>query len=942
MLRVRLLGMLALEIDGVNVAPPSSRGARLVLAMLALERRPHSREALASSLWPGVRQASARASLRTALTQLRGALGRDAELFLHASREHVALAGPDRVWTDVAELERVLDDGDAPAALALWSRELLTGLDDDWIYDRHEELCGRLGETLGAAADEAEAGGEIQTALRLTRHHAALDPIAEGPQRELIRRLAQSGDRAGALVAYDRLARRLSEQLHMMPSPATRDLAAALRSGLPVGARSIAGGQASTDRRDEPIGPAEVGLALPRPSTAFVCRDQAHRGESTPAAGSARLRFNLPLVVASFVGREAELDVIDEALSTADRAVITQAIAGLGGVGKSQLAARYVQQRTENYDLVAWIRAEDGGIADLAKLAVKLGASSDKASPHDLAQLALDWLSDAELRWLLVLDNVVSPEQLERCCPRGGRGRVLVTSRDRAVREFGRLLTVDVFDEETATAYLIEHARRPGDRHAARRLAIALGQLPLALSHAAAYCQSGTSFAEYLALLGDLPARELFDSHPALSHAQTVASTWRTSMRAANEAAPLADDVLAMAGHLAPDTIPKSLLAGIVDGATPRGRKRMSDALNALARFSLATVDDDSVSLHRLMQKTIRDDAAARGDRRGALRALAALQRAFPAHVSQPREWPRCEQLLPHVLALADALRDPGDAGVDLVDLLNRACRYLHYAEPGRRYLATSQITTAHAERLLGAEHPATLVARNDHAAAHHFAGRTAAAVAIFEPLVHDHERILGVEHPATLTVRNNLAYTYRKNERPGDAVSILEALLPNRRRLLGERHHQTLTSANNLARAYNDVGRTAEAIAILEPLVADHDEIVGPDHPSTLLTRHNLALAYVSDRRLGDAIAILQPLRADVERILGKNHPYTLRTTHSLGVAYIEANRCDAAVAIFEPLLRASERILGADHPDTLATRERRAAACRGPDGDVTKQRRS
>jgi DNA-binding SARP family transcriptional activator len=51
MLRVRLLGTLALEIDGVKVTPPSSRGVRLVLAMLALERRPRSREALAASLW---------------------------------------------------------------------------------------------------------------------------------------------------------------------------------------------------------------------------------------------------------------------------------------------------------------------------------------------------------------------------------------------------------------------------------------------------------------------------------------------------------------------------------------------------------------------------------------------------------------------------------------------------------------------------------------------------------------------------------------------------------------------------------------------------------------------------------------------------------------------------------------------------------------------------
>jgi len=106
-----------------------------------------------------------------------------AERFLHASRERVALAGPDRVWTDVAELERALDAGDAQATLALWSGELLTGLDEDWIYDRHEEFRGRLCEALDAAADEAEAGGDPDTALRLTRSHAALEPLATRDRR---------------------------------------------------------------------------------------------------------------------------------------------------------------------------------------------------------------------------------------------------------------------------------------------------------------------------------------------------------------------------------------------------------------------------------------------------------------------------------------------------------------------------------------------------------------------------------------------------------------------------------------------------------------------------------------------------------------------------------------------------------------------------------------
>jgi DNA-binding SARP family transcriptional activator len=923
MLRVWLLGVLRLEIDGVQVAPPPSRRARLLVAMLALERRPHSRETLAAWLWPGGLDRSARASLRTALAQLRASLGPDPERFLSSTRERVVLAGAADVWTDVGELDRLLGEGRVQAALGLWSGELLTGLEDDWVHERRDELRQRVCDALGPAAGEAEAAGDLATALLLTRRQVELDALAEEPQRELIRRLANVGDRAAALVTYDKFAQRLRDQLGMVPSAATRELADTIRAARPQplepwAATGFIGSRTEPTRPQERWAEASDGA----PPTGVI--------DGRVTAGTRnRLRFNLPAVAASFTGREADIDALDDAFGAGDRAVITQAITGLGGVGKSQLAARYVQQRADGYDVVAWIRAEDGGIADLAQLAARAGAPVDGLSASELAQLALDWLGDSGVRWLLVLDNVTSPEQLQRCCPRSGRGRVLVTSRDRALRQFGPVHTVDVFDEDTAAAYLTERAGRPGDRRAARQLAVALGCLPLALSHAAAYCQSGTSFADYLALLGALPARELFDSHPELSYAQTVASTWKASIHAASSAVPVAADVLAMAAHLGPDAIPKSLWTGLGDAQTAIERKRLADALNALARFSLATVDDDTVSVHRLLQKTIRDAAVARDDRRAARRALAALHRAFPTEVSLPPHWPACEQLLPHVLALADALDRPGDAGPQLIDVLIRASRYLHCAEPGRRDLRIAQIVLARAERILGAEHPDTLMARNDLAASCHWVGHSAEAIAIYEALLADHERILGANHPATLTTRNNLGYTYRKHARIGEAITLLEPLLADRERILGGKHPDTLTTWNNLARGYTDIGRIGEAIAILEPLLDDHEQILGPEHPSTLLTRHNLALAYL-DERAGDAIAVLEPLLVDIDRILGTEHPHTLRTRHTLALAYLNDRRVGDAIALLEAVLPVRERIQGAEHPDVLAMREHLAGAYR------------
>ncbi len=162
---------------------------------------------------------------------------------------------------------------------------------------------------------------------------------------------------------------------------------------------------------------------------------------------------------------------------------------------------------------------------------------------------------------------------------------------------------------------------------------MALGYLPLALSHAAAYCASGTSFDDYLEFLDALPAQELFDTSPEVSYTQTVASTWRTSIKAASASVPLAGELLALAAHLAPNAIPRSLFEVLIDPSVALERKQLGDASGALARFSLASVDDESVCVHRLLGKVVRDDARARGDESAVKRGLAALEQRFrPTH----------------------------------------------------------------------------------------------------------------------------------------------------------------------------------------------------------------------------------------------------------------------------------------------------------------------
>src|SRR5919206_1250238 len=108
MLRVRVLGGLALEADGRPLPVPAGRPARELLAWLALHPGRHPRLELAMRFWPDVLETSARASLRTTLHELRRELGAE---HLAVDRETVGLAP---AWVDALEVRR-LDGEDALA-----------------------------------------------------------------------------------------------------------------------------------------------------------------------------------------------------------------------------------------------------------------------------------------------------------------------------------------------------------------------------------------------------------------------------------------------------------------------------------------------------------------------------------------------------------------------------------------------------------------------------------------------------------------------------------------------------------------------------------------------------------------------------------------------------------------------------------------------------------
>src|SRR5262249_14108274 len=159
-----------------------------------------------------------------ALTELRQALG-PAASYVVATRDMVALEGPD-LTVDVREFQQALEQGDSARALEVCGGPILDGFDEDWAIEARDEHTNQLG---GACERAAHAPHDRNEAVRLTRAAVALDPLAETPNRRLIERLAETGDRAAALSAGRQFAERLRARLGIAPSRETRALIDDLR-----------------------------------------------------------------------------------------------------------------------------------------------------------------------------------------------------------------------------------------------------------------------------------------------------------------------------------------------------------------------------------------------------------------------------------------------------------------------------------------------------------------------------------------------------------------------------------------------------------------------------------------------------------------------------------------------------------------------------------------
>jgi TIR domain/NB-ARC domain len=325
--------------------------------------------------------------------------------------------------------------------------------------------------------------------------------------------------------------------------------------------------------------------------------------------------WKVPARNPNFTGRGGEMAAVAAVLAAGPR-VTVQSVRGLGGVGKTQLAAEYAYAYAGDYDLVWWVTADEPAlIADqFAALAAGLGLEPDSDPEAVRAQVheALRGAGD----WLLVFDNADTVDGIRGWLPGGPlpagvRGYVIITTRRGGFASVGTVLDLDVIGTRDAVALL--RTRVPGlEQETGELIAAELGRLPLALEQAAAYLdQTQIPPGEYLELLR-VRAAEMYARGRAGDRPDTIATLWDLSLEKITQENPAAVQLLDICAYLAPRPVPLDLFTGHPGqlpeplAAAAADQLAFTDTVAVAVDYSLAKRTPAGLQLHRLVQAAIR------------------------------------------------------------------------------------------------------------------------------------------------------------------------------------------------------------------------------------------------------------------------------------------------------------------------------------------------
>jgi len=655
---------------------------------------------------------------------------------------------------------------------------------------------------------------------------------------------------------------------------------------------------------------------------------------------------------ALFTGRESQLKTLACALLprspghlvSGSPCLVTQAISGMGGIGKTQLAVEFAYRYGRFFHGVHWVNAGEPEAlgAEVAACGAAMGLPNwPEKQPEQIARTLSEWQRGGPR--LVVLDNLEQVAAAREWLARLGGGPIglLITARLAAwPADLGlNALRLDVFSPEESRAFLRRYlpspsqGEGPGVRVEAATdadldaLAGRLYHLPLALELAGRYLAhqprlSIPAYRERLERVWEHPSMAGWraDLGNPTGHELSLAATFAVSWQRVTD--ETARRLFLLAGYCAPNQlIPCELL----EQAAGIEREAGDESLGILTELGLLGMDDAEAgpTIHPLLAEYARTVAplapggervGVRGDLPALADALARLARAANEQMDQTGSPSHCVPLLPHVRLVAERAEEEGLEGA--AKLWGHLGYYLDRVADLGGARAAYERALAIDEGVYGPEHPEVARDVNNLGRVLHDLGELGVARAAYERALAIFERVLGPDHPKVATLVNNLGGVLQDLGELGGARAAYERALAIDEGVYGPEHPKVAIRVNNLGSVLRALGELGGARAAYERALAIFERVLGPDHPNVAALVNNLGRVLQDLGELEGARAAFERALAIDERVYGPEHPEVARDVNNLGRVLQDLGDLAGARAACERALAILEKFLPADHP--------------------------
>lgn len=681
-----------------------------------------------------------------------------------------------------------------------------------------------------------------------------------------------------------------------------------------------------------------------------------------------------------FTGRDEIFDSLRALLIPGSTMALTQAISGLGGIGKTHTAVEYAYRYHQDYEAVLWLQADSWEtlVSACLQLADELALPEQKEADQVVADVQR-WLRKHR-SWLLILDNVENPQEiLSRFVPTHHHGSILLTTRVHDVEPLAQTQVLATMAEEEGVLFLLRRTKKVAQKahldqasteqqEEARQIWQLIEGLPLALDQAGAYIlETGCSFTEYheqyVRRRAEFLARR---GKRFIGHEASVATTFSLAFERVEALNPAAADLLCACALLANEAIPDEIFR---EGASHLGSLLSASqvswdmAIDVLHDYSLVqrNAEARTLTIHRLVQAVIKDIMDSPTFRLWAKRVVDAVEATWPKkdyHTTLV-----FERLLAHALNCAGLIEECHLTSQAATQLLYQTGVYLtehvRYAEAEALYLQCLHLREQvlgplHPEvaypvyvlaelyrdqgkyqeaaplyqrairiwrQALGPDYPELAYPLRGLAELYHMQGNYHSAEPLYQQALHIEEQILGPEHRQLAGILSCLANLYREQGKYGEAESLYQRALRMDEHSVSETHPAGSPALQGLAELYSDLGRYGEAETLYLQALHNFEQVLDPDHPRIAPLLHNLANVYVDEGKFHEAELLYKRAIRIQEQSFGPEHHQLAHALGGLANIYFEQGNYHEAELLYGRTLRMYELSVGSTNPDVAAS---------------------